>query len=130
MDETIAISLSLLDPTDAAAIGASEAIFVDGPRRADPPLGALPEVIGVMLVGLVTVSALGSHLAALACRLSKKGIIVDAAVRPIEVREVDHLPGGTVLVFDREGGDKVYDVCNSPVDLTSVLATLISPKSS
>lgn len=126
MNDSVEIALSLIDSPDDEVIEASRAIFHDPAVRHDSALGALPGLVGVVVVGVVTVSALASHLVALSCRLRHRGIIVDVRSAPIQVSEVSHLPGGTVLVINGDGSTERYDVCPASTDLAAILRAATS----
>jgi hypothetical protein len=120
------IIMRFVDTPDADALDAARGMF-SLPASVETKLGALGDA-GLVLAGSVAIPALASQLVALACRLRRKGLIVDARLDPLEIFEVDHLPGGTVVVINGDGSSDEYNVCGSTVDLAAILGALTSSK--
>ena len=88
MPKVMPIILRFADRPDLEVLKGSQDIF-DGSANTSTTLGALPDA-GVVIAGSVAIAALASHLVALACRLRRRGIIIDCRLEPIEIFEVTH----------------------------------------
>lgn len=82
-------------------------------------------VMLVVLVGTVAVGKLAQVVTAYTCRREKRGLIIDARGEELDIRPQEHLPGGTVILFAKDGSTKTIDVCEGDVDLDGTIAALL-----
>jgi hypothetical protein len=92
----------------------------DGSLRTVESQGVL-SVVG-WLVGALLLSVLAREIADLVCRIKRKGMIVDARSDPLRIRKNPDLPGGTVLVIDKDGKSQIFNVCDGKANLTDIIA--------
>jgi hypothetical protein len=113
------------DPTEAAEDLEQDAQRL---RAADPDgevqvvnsQGVLP-VVG-WIIGALLVVVLAREISDLVCRVTHKGMIIDArGDGSLKIRKNSDLPGGTVLIIHKNSTTETVSVCDGKANLAEMI---------
>lgn len=79
----------------------------------------------VVLLGTVAIGKLAQVVTAFTCRRKKPGLIIDARGKELNIQPRPELPGGTVLIFAKDGSSKTIEVCKGDIDLDKTIQALL-----
>jgi len=101
-------------------------------RLIEPPDGDARETLEpissmlILLVGTVVIGKLAQVITAYVCRRRRRGLIIDGRGIELDIKPQDDLPGGTVILFAKDGTYESIDVCKGDVDVTTTITALLN----
>ena len=129
---TIPIRWSNLEPDIAADLakelredGASAVDVIDSSRDLPQELIDPISIMLVVLLGTVAIGKLAQVVTAFTCRHKKPGLIIDVRGKELNIQPRPELPGGTVLIFAKDGSSKTIEVCKGDIDLDKTIKALL-----
>lgn len=104
---------------------ASTVDVIDSSRDIPKELIDPISILLVVLLGTVAIGKLAQVVTAFTCRRKKPGLIIDARGKELNIQPRPELPGGTVLIFAKDGSSKQLEVCKGDIDLDKTIKALL-----